>query len=77
MLSNLAALVLTQSAAAPAALTEATFPAVRTHASPTKQDLAFQGIDWKTSIFDGLVQAQREDKPMVMWMYFGDPRGRC
>jgi hypothetical protein len=77
MLPILAALLVAQSAAAPQALNESTFAAIRSHASPTKQDLAFQGIEWKTSVFDGLLQAQREDKPMVMWMYFGDPRGRC
>jgi len=62
---------------APQALSDRTFAAVRAHASLTAQDLAFQGIDWKTSVFDGLLEAQRADKPMVMWMYFGDPRGRC
>jgi hypothetical protein len=77
MLVILSALLLTRSNVAPPALTEQTFAAVRGHASPTQQDLAFQGIDWKTSVFEGLLQAQREDKPMVMWMYFGDPRGRC
>ena len=77
MFLTFAVLLLGQSVGAPASLNEETFAAVRAHASPTKQDLAFQGIDWQTSVFDGLVRAQREDKPMVMWMYFGDPRGRC
>ncbi len=77
MISAILALVALQSAVPPAELNEKTFGLVRSHASPTKQDLAFQGIDWKPSVFDGLVQAKREDKPMLMWMYFGDPRGRC
>lgn len=61
----------------PAQLSEATFPAIRTHASPTTEDLAFQQLDWHNTVYDGLQASQREDKPMLMWMYFGDPRGHC
>jgi len=61
----------------PAELNESTFSAVRQHASPTPEDLAFQQLDWRNSIYEGLKDSQREDKPMIMWMYFGDPRGHC
>ncbi len=61
----------------PANLTDATFAAVKQHASPTAEDLAFQSLDWRPTIHEGLLAAQKEDKPMIMWMYFGDPRGHC
>lgn len=61
----------------PAELSETTLAAVRRHASPTAEDLAFQRLDWRTTIHEGLLAAQREDKPLLMWMYFGDPRGHC
>lgn len=73
----IAVLVLGQGVKAPGELTDATFAAVHTYATPTKKDLAFQSLDWKDSIYEGLVESQRQDKPMVMWMYFGDPRGHC
>jgi hypothetical protein len=66
-----------QSATAPERLDERSFTSVRAHASPSPQDLAFQRIDWKTSVFEGLLEAQKRDKPLLMWMYFGDPRGHC
>ncbi len=61
----------------PAELTAATFAAVKAHASPTAEDLAFQRLDWRSTIYEGLQAGQREDKPLLMWMYFGDPRGHC
>lgn len=61
----------------PAELTLATLAAVKAHASPTNEDLAFQRLDWRSTIFEGLQAGQREDKPLLMWMYFGDPRGHC
>lgn len=61
----------------PTSLTDATFAEVRRHATPTSADLAFQSMDWRSTIYDGLRAAQAEDKPLLMWMYFGDPRGHC
>lgn len=63
--------------AAPAKLTDETYSAVRSFAKPKASDLTFQQIDWKPSVYEGLVAAQKEDKPMVLWLYFGDPRSSC
>lgn len=40
-------------------------------------DLDFLRVDWKSTVFDGLVHAQRADRPIFLWFYFGDPRGGC
>lgn len=77
MLSTLALLLGLQVVNPPARLDASTFAQVKAHASPSAQDLAFQGIDWKPSIFDAVVEAQQKDKPVLMWLYFGDPRGHC
>jgi hypothetical protein len=58
-------------------LSWSTFDSVRAYAAPSTRDLSFQSLDWKPSVFEGLQTAQREDKPVLLWMYFGDPRGHC
>ena len=34
-------------------------------------------VDWKSNVLDGLVEATREDKPILLWLYFGGPLGNC
>jgi hypothetical protein len=70
-----AALFLAQTV--PTSLTPESFASVKTHAQPSTKDLAFQQIPWKTTIFDGLVESQKSGKPLLLWLYFGDPRGHC
>lgn len=72
------ALLLTQTyAAPPKALTAETFDQVKAYASPGASDMAFQSLDWHSHILDGLVEGNKQDKPVVMNLYFGDPRGHC
>lgn len=61
----------------PHRLTEENYAAVRKHVELRPGDLRFQQIDWHERFFDGLVRAQKEDKPLLLWLYFGDPRGNC
>lgn len=67
----------TPSTTAPAKLTDENYSSVRNFAKPKASDLTFQQIDWKPSVYEGLLAAQKEDKPMVLWLYFGDPRSSC
>lgn len=64
-------------AAAPERLTDQSYPEVRKHVELRPGDLRFQQVDWRDRVLDGVVQAQKEDKPLVLWLYFGDPRGNC
>ena len=66
-----------QSGAAPAALDASTFQRVHAYAAPSEKDLSFQSLDWKPTVYEGLLAAQRLDKPILLWQYFGDPRGHC
>lgn len=72
-----AALALMPLQAPPATLSAETFDQVFSYAAPKGQDLAFQQIDWHTSLFSAVNEARQIDKPILMWLYFGDPRGAC
>jgi 4-amino-4-deoxy-L-arabinose transferase-like glycosyltransferase len=73
----LSAIVLLAAQAAPQALTSDNYAAVRAYVSPQEDDLAFQQIDWHRSFAEGVRAAQASDKPILLWLYFGDPRGGC
>jgi hypothetical protein len=64
-------------AAAPERLTDQNYAEVRKHVELRPGDLRFQQVDWRDRVLDGVVQAQKEDKPLVLWLYFGDPRSNC
>lgn len=61
----------------PAALNWKTFESIKAHASLQGNDTIFQSLNWRTRIFDGLVDGHQADKPVLLWLYFGDPRGHC
>ena len=64
-------------AAAPERLSDQNYAEVRKHVELRPGDLRFQQVDWRDRVLDGVVQAQKEDKPLVLWLYFGDPRSNC
>lgn len=76
MISAILATLVGQNSA-PEKLDWQTFPQIKAHASLKASDLVFQSLDWRTRIFDGVVDGQKQDKPILMWLYFGDPRGHC
>ena len=61
----------------PERLTAQTYEAVRGYVAPRPRDLTFQTIRWHDSLLEGANAARREDKPLVLWLYFGDARGGC
>jgi hypothetical protein len=64
-------------ASAPAQeLTAATYDRLRAAIDVRPDELRWQGIAWR-SHWDGLLEAQRLDRPIFYWTYFGDPRGGC
>ncbi len=34
-------------------------------------------VDWKGNVLDGVVEARAQDKPILLWLYFGGPLGNC
>lgn len=40
-------------------------------------DENYQKVTWHSTVIAGQLKAQQEDKPLLLWLYFGDPRGNC
>lgn len=34
-------------------------------------------VKWEETVFDGQVAGVKEDKPILLWLYFGGPLGNC
>jgi len=62
---------------APERLTLDTLTEVRRYATPTAEDLSFQSLDWQPTALDAMNESRKQDKPILLWLYFGDPRGHC
>lgn len=80
MRSTLLLLALFLASPAPAQaqnLTRDDYASFRKEIELRAHDLAWQRIDWKANVFDGLALAQRLDRPLFVWLFFGDPRGHC
>ena len=42
---------------------------------PTKDELAWAEIPWRSTFYDGLVESDREQKPLLLWVMNGHPLG--
>ncbi len=73
------ALALSLGAAAPAAraadLTDATFEQVRDAILPKPAELAFCDIGWRPTLWEAVLEADRADKPVLLWAMNGHPLG--
>ncbi len=61
----------------PDKLTWKTYDAVSLHASQAPEETLYLKVDWKNSVLDAQREAHQKDKPMVMILFFGDPRSNC
>ncbi len=61
----------------PTTLTDATYARVESLVELRPGDLGFQAVDWRATAYEGLLESQRADKPLLLWLYFGGPRGAC
>lgn len=34
-------------------------------------------VDWKANVLDGQRASSEQDKPLLLWLYFGGPLGTC
>ena len=44
---------------------------------PSRAELRWQEIPWRESFWKGLVDAQKADRPILLWIYGGSPAGVC
>lgn len=57
------------------ALTAATFAGLWEHVVPEGSELAWQRIGWRGVLADAVQEAQRADKPLLVWAMNGHPLG--
>ncbi|MBK1855368.1 hypothetical protein JO972_10390 [Verrucomicrobiaceae bacterium 5K15] len=71
------ALTLSATAETPKQLTWQNFDQVADDVRLKPSDETYQKVSWLDTVLQGQQQAQRQDKPLLLWLYFGDPRANC
>ena len=61
----------------PRALTWSTYDDVKRLVSLRSHERTYQSVPWRRTVAEGLRAAQTQDKPLLLWLYFGGPRGAC
>ncbi|MCE9581878.1 MAG: hypothetical protein K8T20_05105 [Planctomycetes bacterium] len=54
-------------------LTESTYEKIRDRVLPSADELRWTAVDWRASFWDGVVEAQKTDKPILLWAMNGHP----
>ena len=54
-------------------LTEETYAEIRDHVLPCADELRWTLVDWRASFWDAVVEAQKADKPILLWAMNGHP----
>jgi hypothetical protein len=54
-------------------LTDANYTKLREYVHPTAVELAWRRIPWIPSVWEGIVEGQRRDRPILMWILNGHP----
>ena len=42
---------------------------------PDAREEAWRKIDWKSTFWDAVIEAQKEEKPILLWAMNGHPLG--
>ena len=58
---------------APPALDELSFAELRDFICPTPQEVRWQQVEWRTTFWDAVQEAQAQDKPILLWAMNGHP----
>ena len=56
-------------------LNEKTYDMWQEFIRPTKNELAWAEIPWRSTFYDGLEESEREQKPLLLWVMNGHPLG--
>ena len=54
-------------------LTPANYAKWRDHVLPRDWELSYRKIPWRPSFWDAVVEAQKRDKPILLWTMNGHP----
>lgn len=52
-----------------------TFAALRGLVLPSAEELAWKRHEWRASLWEGVIEAQELDKPILLWAMNGHPLG--
>lgn len=77
LLGCLATLALTAPAVAQDSpeLTDRTYTRLRDYVLPDEEEDRWRHVDWKSSYWDAVVEAQKAKKPILLWAMNGHPLG--
>jgi len=62
---------------APEKLSLANFKDVRDYVIGDTAEPKYFKVDWQENVFDGVTAGMKQDKPILLWLYFGGPLGNC
>ena len=65
--------VLAASAQPPADLNDKTFAQWRDRIRPKSDELCFETVNWLPTFWEGVVAAQEQDRPILLWAMNGHP----
>lgn len=57
----------------PADLSDKTYSQWRDRIRPRAEDLSYQTVDWLPTFWDGVMKAQKEDRPILLFAMNGHP----
>ena len=57
----------------PTELNDKTFAEWRDRIRPKSEELCFATVDWLPTLWDGVIEAQKQDKPILLWAMNGHP----
>ena len=57
----------------PAELSDATFSQWRDRIRPKSTELCFATVNWLPTLWDGVIVAQKQDMPIMLWAMNGHP----
>jgi hypothetical protein len=59
--------------ALPQELTEKSYESLKKEILPSKEELRFADIPWEMRLWDAVVKAQKEEKPILLYAMNGHP----
>lgn len=62
---------------APEKLTWDNYEDVKKFVSLSEKETLYKSIDWKETVQEGQLAGQTADKPIMLWLYFGNPLANC
>jgi hypothetical protein len=54
-------------------LNDHTYAKWRDHVRPRAEEVNWQEVPWRATLWDAVVEAQRQDKPILLWAMNGHP----